>query len=159
MPFSKSFRSRQVFTFFLLERSISCGLTFKDCDSSCFILTRFLTTFLRATSFKIWTLSAFLNISETTRTNWNFNFKTNLSYEPVKNPRYNIHCFEVMLIFSKLMRTIHISMTSTFQSEYCQCFTFKRCDKFKLNCCTSHGGIYSAHYFGKISVRSRPCML
>ena len=61
--------------------------------------------------------------------------------------------------FSKLMRTIHISMTSTFQSEYCQCFTFKRCDKFKLNCCTSHGGIYSAHYFGKISVRSRPCML
>ena len=33
--------------------------------------------------------------------------------------------------FSKLMRTIHISMTSTFQCEYCQRFTFKRCDKFK----------------------------
>ena len=31
-------------------------------------------------------------------------------------------------------------MTSTFQSEYCQCFTFKRCDKFKLKC-TNHGGI------------------
>ena len=30
-----------------------------------------------------------------------------------------------------IMRTIHISMTSTFQFEYCQCFTFKRCDKFK----------------------------
>ena len=30
------------------------------------------------------------------------------------------------------MRTIHISMTSTFQCEYCQCFTFKRCDKSKL---------------------------
>ena len=36
-------------------------------------------------------------------------------------------------------------MTSTFQCEYCQCFTFKRCDKFKLKC-TSHGGMYSAHY-------------
>ena len=41
-------------------------------------------------------------------------------------------------------------MTSTFQCEYCQCFTFKRCDKFKLKC-TSHGGMYGAHYFGKIS--------
>ena len=28
--------------------------------------------------------------------------------------------------------TIHISMTSTFQCENCQCFTFKRCDKSKL---------------------------
>ena len=43
-----------------------------------------------------------------------------------------------------------MSMTSTFQCEYCQCFTFKRCDKFKLKC-TSHGGMYGAHYFGKIS--------
>ena len=49
--------------------------------------------------------------------------------------------------FSKLMPTIHISMTSTFQCEYCQCFTLKRCDKFKLKC-ASHGDIYSAHYFG-----------
>ena len=32
--------------------------------------------------------------------------------------------------------------------EYCQCFTFKRCVKFKLEC-TSHGGMCSAHYFGK----------
>ena len=30
--------------------------------------TRFLTTFMSATSFRIWTLSAFLYISETTRT-------------------------------------------------------------------------------------------
>ena len=52
--------------------------------------------------------------------------------ESVKNPRYNIHCFDVMLIFSKLMRTIHISMTSTFQCQYFQCFTFKRCHKLKL---------------------------
>ena len=48
--------------------------------------------------------------------------------------------------------TIHISMTRTFQCEYCQCFTFKRCDKFKLKC-TSHGGMCSAHYFGKISIK------
>ena len=27
--------------------------------------------------------------------------ETNLSYEPVKNLRYNIHCFDVMLIFQK----------------------------------------------------------
>ena len=38
-------------------------------------------------------------------------------------------------------------MTSTFQCEYCQSYTFKRCDKFKLKC-TSHGGMYSAHSFG-----------
>ena len=29
-------------------------------------------------------------------------------------------------------------------------FTFKRCDKFKLKC-TSRWGMYSAHYFGKLS--------
>ena len=61
--------------------------------------------------------------------------------------------------FSKLMRTIHISMTSTFQCEYCQCFTFKRCDKFKLKC-TSHGDMYSAHYsVGKIRITSKQGML
>ena len=48
------------------------------------------------------------------------------------------------------MQTIHISMTSAFQCEFYQCFKFKSCDKFKLKC-TSHGGMYSAHYFGKIS--------
>ena len=62
------------------------------------------------------------------------------------------------LNFSKLMWTIHMSMTSTFQCECCQCFTFKRCDKFKLKC-TSHGGMYSAHYFGKISITSKQWML
>ena len=56
--------------------------------------------------------------------------------------------------FSKLMGTIQITTTSSFQCEYCQCFTFKRCDKFKLKC-TSHGGMYSAHYFGKISITSK----
>ena len=61
------------------------------------------------------------------------------------------------LNFSKLMRTKHISMTSTFQCQYCQCFTFKRCDKLKLKC-TGHGGMYSAHYLGKISITSnREC--
>ena len=44
------------------------------------------------------------------------------------------------------MWTIHIALTSTFQCEYCQCSTFKRCDKSKLKS-TSHGGMYSAHYF------------
>ena len=45
-------------------------------------------------------------------------------------------------------------MASTFQREYCQCFTFKRYDKFKLKC-TIHGGMYSAHYFGKTSRMSK----
>ena len=49
--------------------------------------------------------------------------------------------------FSKFMRTMPRSMTSAFQCEYCQCFTFKRCDKFKLKC-TSHAGMHSARYFG-----------
>ena len=42
-------------------------------------------------------------------------------------------------------------MTSTFQCDYCQCFTFKRCDKFKLKC-TSHGGMYNRCplYFSEI---------
>ena len=49
------------------------------------------------------------------------------------------------VLSAELMRTIHTSMTSTFQCEYCQCFiTFKRCDKFKLKC-TSHGGMYGPH--------------
>ena len=30
---------------------------------------------------------------------------------------------------SKLMPTIHTFMASTFQGEYCQCFTFKICNK------------------------------
>ena len=45
-------------------------------------------------------------------------------------------------------------MASTFQREYCQCFTFKRYDKFELKC-TSHGGMYRVHYFGKISITSK----
>ena len=53
-------------------------------------------------------------------------------------------CFDVMLTFSKLMRTIHSSMTCLFQCGYCQCFTFKNAIKFKLKY-TSHGGIYGAH--------------
>ena len=43
-------------------------------------------------------------------------------------------------------------MKRTFQCEYYQCFTFKRCDKFKLKC-TGYGDIYSAHYFGKLAQR------
>ena len=121
-------------------------------------LTRFLTTCLIATSFKIWTFSGFLYISETTRTNvfkissHNFhnvynkfrnfyydwctatpwNFKTDLSYEPVRKIRPTTFTVWRYANFSKLMQTTHISMTSTFQCEYWQCFLFKRCDKFKL---------------------------
>ena len=44
-----------------------------------------------------------------------------------------------------IIRVVRVaSMTSTFQCEYCQCFTFKRCDNFKLKC-TSHGGMYCPH--------------
>ena len=52
------------------------------------------------------------------------------------------------------MRTIQISITSTFQCEYCQCFKFKIRHKFKLEG-TSHGGMYSAHYFGNIITTSK----
>ena len=87
-------------------------------------LTCFLTTCLSATLFEILILSAFLLktarqnsfnayhiilimyiliMSETFIKIWfaatPWNFKTNLAYEPTKNPRYNIHCFDVMLIF------------------------------------------------------------
>ena len=41
-------------------------------------------------------------------------FPDALPYEPVKNLRYNIYCFDVMLNFSKIMPTMHTSMTSTF---------------------------------------------
>ena len=40
-------------------------------------------------------------------------------------------CFDVMLTFPKLMRTIHSSMTYLFQCGCCQCFTFKRCNKIQ----------------------------
>ena len=39
----------------------------------------------------------------------NLNFKTNLTYKPAKNPRYNIHGFDVMLMFPNLMPTIQSS--------------------------------------------------
>ena len=45
-------------------------------------------------------------------------------YEPAKNPRFNIH-------FQINANHTNLSMTSTFQCEYCQCFTFKRCDKIQ----------------------------
>ena len=43
-------------------------------------------------------------------------------------------------------------MTSTLQSEYCQCFTFKRCDKFKLKC-ASHGGMYTCEQVPKLELK------
>ena len=106
-------------------------------------LTRFLTTCLSATSFKIWSFSAFLYISaemKIKRTGQKSAVQHSLFWRYVN--------------FSKLMRTTHLCMTSTFQWEYCQCFTFKRFDKFKLKC-TSHGDMGSANYFGKISITSK----
>ena len=127
---------------------------------------------------------AFLYISETTRTNF---FK--ISPRNLHNLYNNVMKISLRLItsntltfqdkpilrtgqksalqrslfwrfanFSNFMRTIHISMTSAFQCECCQCFTFKRCDKFKLKC-TSHGGMYISHYFGKISITSKQWIL
>ena len=139
-------------------------------------LTRFFTTRISATSFKIWTFSAFLYLSETTLTIF-----FQISSHKLRNVLTLIHCntlkFQGKPIlragqksalqhslfwrydnFSNLMRTIHISMTSTFQCEYCQCFTFKRYDKLKLQC-TSHGGMYSENFFGKNSITSKQWML
>ena len=146
-------------------------------------LTGFLTTCLSATSFKIWTFSAFLYIYETTRTNFLkslpiiFLLYIIMSETFIKIDYCNTLKFQDKTIlrtgqksalqqslfwryanFSKLMRTIHISMTSKFQCEYCQCFTIKRCDKFKLKC-TSHGDMYSMHSFGKNSLTSKQWML
>ena len=98
----------------------------------------------------------FIKIDSLSATSWNF--KTNLSCEPVKNPRYNIHGLTLSANFSKLMWTIHICRTSTFQCENVQCFTFKRCDKFKIKV-LCHGGMYSAHHFGKIYITSEQWML
>ena len=58
-----------------------------------------------------------------------WNFKTNLSYEPAKNSAFQHSLFWRYANLSKLMPTIHASMNSTFQCEYCQCFTFKICNK------------------------------
>ena len=139
-------------------------------------LTRFFTTCISETSFKIWTFSAFLYLSETTLTIF-----FQISSHKLRNVLTLIHCntlkfqgkpilrtgqksalqhslFWRYANFSNLMRTIHISMTSTFQCEYCQCFTFKRYDKLKLQC-TSHGGMYSANFFGKNSITSKQWML
>ena len=122
-------------------------------------LTRFLTTSISATLFRIWTFSAFLYISETTRTNFfkiimyikmseTFIKIDSLQHLEISRQTYPTNGQKSTLQhspfwsyanFSKLMRAIHISVTSTFQCEYCQCFTFKRCDKFKLKCTSQIG--------------------
>ena len=104
-------------------------------------LTRFLTTCISATSFRIWTFSAFLYISETTRTNF---FKisphiifiryikmseTFIKIDSLQHPEISwqtyptnlsklyIHCFDVMLIFPNLSALyippwlVHFSLT------------------------------------------------
>ena len=117
-------------------------------------LTCFRTTFRSAILFQILTFSAFLNISKTAQQNslstsshnlhdiyinvWNFhldwltvtpwNFKTNLAYQPAKNPCYKHSPFSCYANFSKLMPTINTCMSSTFQCEYYHCLTFKICN-------------------------------
>ena len=49
-----------------------------------------------------------------------------------------------MLIFSKLMPTIHTSMASTFQCEHCHVLQSKYEIQVILKC-TSHGGMYGVH--------------
>ena len=70
---------------------------------------------------------------------WNFHydwftvtlwyFKTNLAYEPAKNPRYNIHCFDVLLIFLNWCLPYLPSWLVHFKCENCPCFTIKICNK------------------------------
>ena len=55
----------------------------------------------------------------------------------------NIHCFDVMLIFPKIMRTIHTSMISTFWFEFMSSFECKTVTILTLKC-GSHGYMYSA---------------
>ena len=140
-------------------------------------LTSFLTTSRSATSFKIWTFSSFFHISlkrlkriflksrhiifimyiirsET------FIETDSLQHLKISRQTYPTNRSKKCALqhslfwryanFSKLMRTIHISMTSTFQCKYCHCFTFKRCDKFKLKC-TSHGGMYMRFILEKLA--------
>ena len=45
----------------------------------------------------------------------NLDFKTNLTYKPVKNPRYNVPAVLTLCNVSKLMPTGHTSMISKFQ--------------------------------------------
>ena len=124
-------------------------------------LTRFLTTCMSASSFKIWTLALFcISLKLLERIFLKSLHITFIIYRLKLSLRL-IHCttlkfhdkptlrtgqksalqhspFWRYANFPKLMRTIYISMTGTFQCEYCQCLAFKRCDKFKLKC-TSHG--------------------
>ena len=53
---------------------------------------------------------------------------------------------------SKIMSTIHTSMTSTFYFEFIASFECKTLTILTLKF-TSHGGMYSAHYLEKISTK------
>ena len=75
------------------------------------------------------------------------------NYRPVKIRHY-CNGKSKWIYLHKDDLSVRSLLENTFQYEYCQCFTFKRCDNFKLKC-TSHGCMYSAHYFGKISITSK----
>ena len=74
-------------------------------------------------------------------------FKTNLSYEPVKNLRYNMHCFDVMLIFPKKKKNCALYippwLVHFFFLIY-RIFESKTLTILALKC-TSHGYMYCPH--------------
>ena len=113
-------------------------------------LTRFLTTCISATSFKIWTFSAFLYISETTRTNFFkslhiifminiMRFETFIEIDSLQHLKISSKpilrtcqksalqhlLFSRYANFSKIIHTIHTSMTSTFYFEFIVSFECK----------------------------------
>ena len=84
----------------------------------------------------------FIKIDSLKHFSWNF--KTNLAYEPTKNPRYNIHSSRQTPYanFCKLMPTIHISMANTLRCEHYQCFYIQNMQKKVILKCTNHGDMY-----------------
>ena len=123
------------------------------------------TTWLSATSFKTWTFSAFKRLERFFLKSLHIIFimyiirsETFIKIDLLQNleilrQTYPTNWWKIRATtftvwryanFSKLMRTMHISMTSTFQCEYCQCLAFKVCNKSKLEC-ASRGSMHSAH--------------
>ena len=65
--------------------------------------------------------------------------KKNLACEPAKNPRYNIHCFDVMLIFP-LMPTIFGHLYWVWQKDFPQRVRSSKVAAF--TCCNSTDKTY-----------------
>ena len=88
-----------------------------------------------------------------------WNFKRNLAYQPAKNPRYNINCFDVntMQIFPNWcplyippwLVHFNVNIVTVLHSTYARKFILK---------CSSHRGMYDGHQFGKISIMCKQWM-